>query len=176
MRAGDERQRRPGRVDGLLGIDVLSRWVSTIDYGARRLLLALDAAACGSGAVRLPLVRGAGGLVATVDLGGGAGALHLVPDSGADRLVLFGPSMHALPPLTLLDTVRVRSILGDEPARLVRLDHLQVADIPLGSREALLLPDRPPGGVMGDGLLPLHLFGRATFDLAGSALWLEARR
>ena len=138
--------------------------------------MSLDGAACGSRAVRLPLVRSAGSLVAAIELGGAAGPLRLVPDSGADRLVLFGYQPGGLPSLTLLGTVRVRSVTGEASARLVRLDHLEVGGIAVGDHQALLLDDRPTGGAMGDGLLPLHLFGRVTFNLAHSSLWLEPRR
>lgn len=166
---------RTGRMDGILGQDVLSRWICTIDYRERRLWLSLDSVSPAR-AVRLPLVRVGGSLLATVDLGGTAGPLRVVPDSGADRLVLFGQPARMLPPLTLRETVRVRSVAGETSARLAYLDRLEVSGIPIGGHEALLLPDRPAGGAMGDGLLPLHLFGRVTFDLPASSLWLERRR
>lgn len=167
---------RAGRVDGLLGQDVLSRWMFTIDYRQKHLFLPLESPARDKRAVRLPLVRSAGSLLAAVELGGAAGPLHLVPDSGADRLVLFGASSNALPSLTLLETVRVRSISGEASARLVQLGHLELGGIAVGDLEALVLEEGPSGGVMGDGLLPLHLFGRVTFDLPGASLWLEPRR
>lgn len=166
---------RAGRWDGLLGRDVLAQWVFAIEYRTSQLLLSAEPAAEVSRGVRLPLVRGAGGLVAAVDFGR-AGPAYLVPDSGADRLVLFGDRTGAWPSLTMLDSVRVRSVAGDVPARLVRLDRVEVGGIPIGTREAILLSQRPVGGLMGDGLLPLHLFGRVTFDLAGGFLWLEAWR
>jgi predicted aspartyl protease len=167
---------RTGRVVGVLGQDVLARWVYTIDYRARQLLVAPETAPCGSGAVRLPLVRSAGGMVTPIVLGGASGLLRLVPDTGADRLVLFGQMSHALPALSLIETVRVRSITGEGSARLVRLGPLEVAGIAVGELEALLLDARPSSGAMGDGLLPLHLFGRVTFDVARSSLWIEPRR
>lgn len=167
---------RTGHIDGLLGQDVLSRWTYTIDYRASRLLVSSDSTSSTSRAVRLPLVRVGGNLLAAIELGGTTEPLRLVPDSGADRLVLFEQPLRTLPPLTLRDTVRVRSVVGESIARLVQLDRLEVSGVPIGSQEALLLRDRPAGGPMGDGLLPLHLFGRVTFDRAGSSLWLEPRR
>jgi predicted aspartyl protease len=166
---------RPGRVDGLLGQDVLSRWVYTIDYRAGRLLLSPDPSASGRPAVRLPLERSSGGWLAAVAVGDAAEPLRLVPDSGADRLVLFAKAQARLPLLTLLETVRVRSVTGDAMARLVRLDTPRVGGIRIGEHQALLLDAGPSGGEMGDGLLPLHLFARVTFDLAESSLWLEPR-
>jgi hypothetical protein len=165
-----------GRAVGVLGQDVLSRWVYTIDYRARELSLSLDMPACGSRAVRVPLVRSAGGLVAAIELGGAPGPFQLVPDSGADRLVLFGRTSSSLPALSLVGKVRVRSVTGEASARLVRLGRLEVGGITVGDLDALLLDDRPPGDAMGDGLLPLHLFGRVTFDVAGSSLWIEPRQ
>jgi hypothetical protein len=154
----------------------LSRWVYTIDYVAGRLFLADDGPGDGERGVRVPLSRTAGGLVVRVGQPGGTRALHLVPDSGADRLVLFRTACAALPSMTLLDTVRVRSVTGEAMARLIRLEDLQIAGIRLGARQGLLLEGRPPDGAMGDGLLPLHLFARVTFHVAASYLLLEPRR
>jgi predicted aspartyl protease len=166
---------RTGRIHGILGQDVLSRWIYTIDYRARQLLLQFDTPAGRSRAVRLPLVRSAGGLMAAITLGGRSEPLNLIPDSGADRLVLFGQPSDGLPSQSLVERVRVRSITGDAGARLVRLDRLEIGGIAVGDHQALLLDQRPLVEAMGDGLLPLHLFGRVTFDVAGSSLWLEPR-
>jgi hypothetical protein len=167
---------RTGRTHGILGQDVLSRWIYAIDYRSRQLLAPLDPPSGASRAVRRPLVRTAGSLTAAIELSGFSEPLHLVPDSGADRLVLFRQPSAALPAPPLVERVRVRSIAGETGGRLSRLDRLAIGGIAVGDHQALLLDQRPPGDAMGDGLLPLHLFGRVTFDVAGSSLWLEPRR
>lgn len=166
---------RTGAIEGLLGQDVLSHWPYTIDYTAGRLSLS-DIREASSRAVRLPLSRVSGGLVATVSPSRGGSALRLVPDSGADRTVLFRSAGDALPPLTILDTLRVRSIAGDRVARLVRVHGLEVGGIRLPDHEGLLMERGPAGDAMGDGLLPLHLFSRVSFDVGAGFLVLVARQ
>jgi hypothetical protein len=122
--------------------------------------------------VRLTLTREPAGLLAVIPQPG-ANPLQLVPDSGADRLVLFRSARRDGPPLTILDVVRVRSITGEALARLVRVDDLRVGAIRIRNHQGLLLDAGPPGGTMGDGLLPLHLFARVTFNLAESYLLVE---
>jgi len=160
-------------IDGLLGQDVLSRWPFTIDYEVGRLTLQDTPGPVRAPAVRLPLARVAGGLVALVPASRGSRPLRLVPDSGADRIVLFGSATDVLPPVTLIEAVRVRSIAGDSLARLVRLPDLDVGGIRLRGREGLVVDRQPAGAAMGDGLLPLHLFARARFDVAAGYLELE---
>jgi predicted aspartyl protease len=164
-----------GRVEGLLGQDVLSSWVYTIDYRSRQLFLFDHAPTGKAQAVRLPLSVRSDGLVAAVDLPGASRPLHLVPDTGADRLVLFRAACSALPQMTLLDTVRVRSVTGEAMARLALVNDLSLTGIMLGDHQALILEQRPRDGAMGDGLMPLHLFGRVTFNVAESYLLLEPR-
>ena len=173
----DDRALDPTRqIDGLLGQDVLSRWPFTIDYEAKRLTVdgPLDAPPVRT--VRLPLARVAGGLVALVPASRGHVPLRLVPDSGADRIVLFRSATDALPPVTLIEAVRVRSITGDSLARLVRLPDLDVGGIRLRDREGLLLDRQPADAAMGDGLLPLHLFALARFDVGAGYLELGEKR
>lgn len=159
-------------IDGLLGQDVLSHWPYTIDYAAGRLTFAERSPANGR-TVRLPLAWVAGGLVAVIPQRTGE-PLRLVPDSGADRTVLFRSS-HRLPPLTLIDTVRVRSVTGEGLARLVRVHGLDVGGLRVPDHDGLLLESGPASAAMGDGLLPLHLFARASFDISAGYLDLEAR-
>ena len=163
-----------GAVDGLLGQDVLGQWTYTIDYVRSRLLVGDCGSLSPNRDVRLTLIRGVAGVIALIPQPG-ASPLQLVPDSGADRLVLFSVARPPRLPLTTLEVVRVRSLTGEALARLVRIDDLRVGAIRIRNQEGLLLEARPPGGTMGDGLLPLHLFGRATFNLAKSYLLLEPR-
>lgn len=152
-----------GRVDGLLGQDVLAVSVYTLDYDLGRVVCHAPGDVVEGR--RLPLSIESGRPLVSVPAGGGL--LSLVADSGADRLVLLGDG--ALPDLDLtpLDTVAVRSVAGVRLARrvLVRGFGPDGAD-----REGLLVTSDSAGRWMGDGLLPLHPFGRVTLDGPGG--WL----
>jgi predicted aspartyl protease len=161
-------------IHGLLGQDVLSHWPYTIDYAAGLLTFAEPSPANGQ-TVRLPLARVSGGLVAVIPQRNGERSLRLVPDSGADRTVLFR-SGHRLPPLTLIDTVRVRSVTGEGIARLVRVHGLDLGGLRVPDHDGLLLEPGAATAAMGDGLLPLHLFARASFNIPAGYLVLEARQ
>ena len=125
--------------------------------------------------VRLPLTMTDGR--ALISLPQGRGALSLVPDSGADRLVLFTrPGQRLTPLVTPLDTVRSRSISGQRLARRVLIQALDVGETRLGDHEGVLLDAPGPADVMGDGLLPLHLFSRVTFNGPEGYVVLEPRR
>jgi predicted aspartyl protease len=163
-----------GVLDGLLGQDVLGHWTYTIDYVAGRLLLGGSGSLPPDRAVRLTLTRASAGLIAVLPQPG-ADPLQLVPDSGADRLVLFGAPRPPGTAITVLEVVRVRSVTGEALARLVRIDDLRVGRIRIRNHEGLLLDAGPRDGTMGDGLLPLHLFARVTFNLAESYLLVEPR-
>ena len=75
-----------GRIDGLIGQDLLFGHVYTLDY-ERALLRCQPSGLDPANAVRVPLTVTDGR--ALVSLPQSRGALSLVPDSGADRLVLF---------------------------------------------------------------------------------------
>jgi hypothetical protein len=88
----------------------------------------------------------------------------MIPDSGSDGIVLFAGSGIELPPLTPLDVVMLRTLAGQQLVRRVLLDNFIVGDVYLRDQPAVLLAqngnDRPDG----DGLLPLHIFSRVTFN------------
>lgn len=160
------------RIDGLLGQDALREGPYSIDYRSAQLTLGTLAPASPT-AIRLPLLPVAGSWLALVPGAGGGRSLRMLPDSGADRIVLFAATSDHLPPMTILESVRVRSIAGDRAARLVRLHAWQVGNYLLRDREALWMEQPAAGGAMGDGLLPLQLFARASFHVAGRYLELE---
>jgi len=162
-----------GRIDGLIGQDALFAQVYTLDY--ERALLRCHATGNQASGVRLPLTVTDG--QALVSLPQSRGVLRLVPDSGADRLVLFTrPGQRLTPLVTPLDTVRSRSISGHRLARRVLIQALDVGETRLGGHEGVLLDAPGPGDVMGDGLLPLHLFSRVTFNGPEGYVVLEPRR
>lgn len=162
-----------GRVDGLIGQDLLFAHVYTLDY-ERALLRCQPPGLEPANAVRVPLTVTDGR--ALVSLPQSRGALSLVPDSGADRLVLF--SRAGQPPNALItprETVRTRSIAGQRVVRHVLVQALQVGDARLGDHDGVLV-DAPETELMGDGLLPLHLFASVTFNGPAGYVAIEPRR
>jgi predicted aspartyl protease len=150
-------------VDGLIGQDVLASRAFTIDY--RRRTLTWHGAGPSPPGVRLPLTIERGTAVVTAMPSAGPGApLRLIPDTGADQVVLFAGGGRALPPLTPLDTVRLRTLAGERIARRVVLDELRLGAVRLREQSALVLAGPAPAGAHADGLLPLHLFSRVTFN------------
>jgi hypothetical protein len=163
-----------GRIDGLIGQDVLFNHIYTLDYARGVLLCHPDPGEPRHG-VRLALTVVDG--QAMVSLPQARGGLRLVPDSGADRLVLFSRRGQRLTPLvTPLDTVRSRSVTGQRLTRRVLVQGLVVGGTSLGDHEGMLLDATESGGLMGDGLLPLHLFAAVTFNGPGAYLVIEPRR
>jgi hypothetical protein len=97
----------------------------------------------------------------------------MVPDSGAGGLVLFG---QPVPASETERTVEVSTAGGVRSAREVRLPELRIGDRTLRDVVAVRVEraDRQPAE--GDGLLPLHLFERVTFDGPGRRLILGRMR
>jgi predicted aspartyl protease len=163
-----------GHVDGLIGQDVLAGHVYTLDYARRELRCHHGIGESAKGD-RLPLTIVDGR--ALVSLPQVRGALRLVPDSGADRLVLFTrPGQRLTPLVTPLDTVRTRSVNGQRLARRVLVQALDVGATRLRDHDGLMVNAPGPGDLMGDGLLPLHLFSRVTFNGPAGYVVLESRR
>ncbi len=162
-----------GGIDGLVGQDVL--WASrfAIDY-RRRLILCSAALPDRVAGRRLSLAQDGGRLFVILPVEGG-NALRLVPDSGADRLVLFAVDPGRLPLVTPLDTVRLQSVAGWRLARRVLVHGLPLGRLAREGLEGLLLDGAPPNEAMGDGLLPLSLFARVTFDGPAGEIVLEDR-
>jgi hypothetical protein len=160
-------------VDGILGQDVLAPLVYTIDY--RRRLIFWDALSTAPPAARLPLEFDEGR--ALVTLSGRSDAsppLRLIPDSGADSLVLFARSGRQLPTLTPLDVGLLRTLSGQQLVRKVMLHRLQVGAVDLQEHAAVVMAEGNHPFPPGDGLLPLHLFSRVTFN--GPAGYLTVSR
>jgi hypothetical protein len=90
------------KVDGIVGQDVLSALVYTVDY-ARREIVWDDAAPAADGR-RLALQIAHGRALVTIPAQAGMPhAMQLIPDSGADHLVLFARRGRELPSLTPLE-------------------------------------------------------------------------
>ncbi|MGE0463595.1 MAG: aspartyl protease family protein [Vicinamibacterales bacterium] len=163
-----------GRVDGLVGCDVLGALAFTIDYGRRRIVWHGEPVPDSPSGTRVALeITGGRATVTLPQRSGPLSALRMVPDTGADTLVLLARPGRALPFVTPLDTVRVRGVAGSLPARRVLVQNLDVGTIRLGDQVGLLLDGASAGPFMGDGLLPLHLFSRVTFDGPGGYVIID---
>jgi predicted aspartyl protease len=150
-------------VDGIIGQDVLSSRVYTIDYVRRRIFW--DAGAqCHSGE-RLPLELIDGVALLTVaQPQDHVEPMRLIADTGSDGLVLFERRGRRLPDLTPMDVALLRTVSGSQLARRVRLERFHVGSIVLREQPAMVLTDHHRGEFVADGLLPLHLFSRVTVN------------
>jgi predicted aspartyl protease len=160
---------REGKIHGLIGQDVLARLRYTIDFRDRTIEWHQQTPS--RRGVRLPLAFEHGRFLVALQQEGCA--LRLVPDSGAGALVLFDARGRVT--LTVVEapaTVELSTAHATRTVRPVRVRELRVGnrimrDVPAVTIER---PDRHPAE--GDGLLPLHLFERVTFDGPGRLLIL----
>ncbi len=164
--------RLPG-VHGLLGQDFLGKLHYTLDYGQGRFEWArpggLKAHSRGE---RLPLIPSEGRFL--LDLPSEDGEpLRMVPDSGAAALVLFRKAGRiALPSRAFTNPVELRGVAGTRTGDAVRLTELRIGSRILRDLPAVLL-DTPSGHAWPEGLLPLHLFERVTFNAPEGYLLVE---
>jgi predicted aspartyl protease len=164
-----------GGLDGLLGQDVLANRSYTIDYPRHELVWHVGGTAHVPGH-RLPLTVTNGlFFVSLPTMDRAAEPVRLLADSGADTLVLFGGADWLTVTATSMGTGVLRTSAGLQVGHHLRLDQLDLGGVVLRNPSALLLTEREPTGLLGDGLLPLHLFARVTFDAAGPALIVAAR-
>lgn len=153
-----------GHIRGVVGQDLLSPLRYTIDFTAR-VIRWHDAGGTG---VELPLVFEDGRFLVEAPQAGVR--WRLVPDSGAGGLVLFTGRR---PAPQLLDTgrqVALRTAAASTTGREVIVRELILGGRALREVPAVVVerPQRRPAE--GDGLLPLHLFERVTFDGPGRRL------
>jgi predicted aspartyl protease len=165
-------------IDGLIGHDILGSGVFTIDYRSSRIVWDDEPLAAAAAGTRLSLEIDSGRMMVSLPQPAGldgttvSRALRLIPDSGADRFVLFtaAASAVALPAIASTDRGLLRTAAGIRQVHRVVVDAIAVGDIRLRDQEAALL-DRPEGGTaLGDGLLPLHLFSSVTIDAGAGYL------
>jgi hypothetical protein len=114
--------------------------------------------------IRLPLEWNQERFVVALPQKSPARALRLIPDSGTDAWVFFARPNTPLPSLTPLDTVGMRTLSGPRLLRRVLMDRIDIGSVTLTNQMATLVEDPKPGGPFEDGLLPLHLFARVTFN------------
>jgi hypothetical protein len=125
------------------------------------------------GGVRLPLqVRNHRVLVSLPQYDGDPRSLSLIPESGSDGLVLFA---HAQDKVRLrhLDVGVLSSVHGSRLARRVQLEELVVGQARLENPFAVVVDSSEPPDLMGDGLLPLHLFSQVTFNVGDGFLIVQ---
>jgi predicted aspartyl protease len=147
-------------IDGVIGQDALASVRYTIDYRQRRVVWwpddALDARS-----TSLSLEPSHGRFLVTLDQR--QSRLRLVPDSGADSMLLFDPDV-TLPVTRLPASATLTTTSGATEVRLVKVRELSVGTLTLRDVPAVVADrDRSEPDEV-DGLLPLHLFDRVTID------------
>jgi hypothetical protein len=156
-------------IDGILGQDVLASHSYTLDYARREIRWGVSP--CSVEGSRLPLQFSSGRALVTLP-GLDDAPLRFVPDSGADALVLFARRGRALPPLTPLNVGVLRTLAGQQLVRNVVVERLKVGDYTLIQQAGVVI-DADRTDMDADGLLPLHLFSRVTFNALAGYLMLE---
>jgi predicted aspartyl protease len=148
--------RRAGlRIDGLIGIDVLSRSSFVIDYGAKKISFGPIHGFLSS----IPFAVANGKLC--VDVHAGENSVRLMIDTGAEKLVLFGSHVPWLPSS---DRARAfTNLAGSFVMQEVRLDTLQLGDTNLGA-EPVYVSARPIPIYSFDGFLSTIQFRLVAFD------------
>lgn len=164
--------RLAGEIAGVLGQDVLAGLRYTIDYQRHRIVWNDRHELDGRGTIAvLPMAFRDG--LPVVDIPQGESMLRLVADSGAGGLVLFEGPESDLPAMTPDGgLVRVDTFHGTTMARSVRIERFRVGVSTYRDYPAVLLQRTSEPAHRGDGLLPLHIFNRVTFDGPGGRLIL----
>jgi hypothetical protein len=164
-------------VDGILGQDFLARFSYTIDYRRARIAWHGPEDQPTDG-VRLMLVPDRGRFLVELPQRDDrpSEAHRFVPDSGADGLVLFGDARAtALVTEWRAGPALLASAAGLRGVRTALVDGLRVGGIILDRQLAAVVRYPPPTAGAADGLLPLHLFARATFNARSRVLVLQPR-
>ena len=159
----DERLGNKTDVRGVLGQDVLGNLVYTLDFAAKRIEWNPDLHEPASHLSILKLRSMQGRFLA--ELPQHHTTLWLVPDSGAETLVLYERPDLPLPPLTgnrgraFLSTLSDRQAVETVHVSRLVVGHANLTDVP-----AVLVKHDHSDPSLGDGLLPLAMFERVTFD------------
>lgn len=159
-----------GRIEAVVGQDVLAMRRFTLDYVQGQMFWSDDAAPGAAGS-SLELEFESGRFVVTAPQTDGG--LRLVPDSGAEALVLYGSADTLTFAPDVCDPVWVETVSGRALAQFVVVQRLQIGPAALTNVRAAILPSRRPDAPALDGLLPLSLFSRVVFDGPNRRLFLE---
>ena len=152
---------KKAEIKGLIGQDVLAGLRYTLDF-KRRSIQWHDAAPLHDG-TRLRLSFEHGRFLVTLPQGNET--VRFVPDSGAGGVVLFeARCRRKLDAVETDEMVELWTGAGARPARVVRLSTFRVGDRTMRNLKAVTIGGDEQHPAAGDGLLPLHLFERVTFD------------
>lgn len=158
-----ELKRSGGHIDGIIGQDVLSHLVYTIDYTRKEIRWDWEIDAPPE--ARLPLRLEDGRALVIVAPNDGSGPpLRLIPDTGSDGLVLFRRRGGLLPLVTPLQVGLLRTLGGSQMVRRVLVDRLPLGNLVLRDHPGVLLDVEDDQLILADGLLALHQFSRVTFN------------
>jgi len=157
-------------VHGIIGQDVLATLRYTIDYRQQTIVWRDEASGVPPGAAPVELEAHDNRFLALLPQD--RQVLRLVPDSGAERLVLFEGVDRRQPRVTLAgDPVGLSSLTGTRAARRAVVHGLRVGSAMLIDLPAVVI--RPEDGAQADGLLPLHIFARVTINGPERQMFVE---
>jgi len=160
-------------VQGVIGQDVLGALRYTIDYAERRIVWHGTAAIVPARATVLELESQDDRFVARVPQD--HRVLRLVPDTGAETLVLFQRGGSIPPSATFAnESVELTGLTGSRDARRAIVRAFRVGSILLMDVSAVIVGGDCDSTPL-DGLLPLHLFARVTFNGPEHQLLIETR-
>jgi predicted aspartyl protease len=162
------------QVQGVIGQDVLASLYYTIDYRRRQIVWHEAGDEVPEHATTLELELRDERFVARLPQP--RQLLRLVPDSGAEALVLFQEDGRDNPALQLAAgrPVGVKSLTGSRAVRSAIVRTLQIGPTILKDVPAVIV-ERECGASAVDGLLPLHMFERVTFNGPARQLLIELR-
>jgi predicted aspartyl protease len=161
-------------VHGVIGQDVLASLYYTIDYRRRQIVWHEADDEVPHHATTLDLELRDERFVARLPQS--RQVLRLVPDSGTEALVLFHEEGRDPPALQFAagKPVGLESLTGSRAARSAIVRTLQVGSTILKDVPAVIV-ERERGASAVDGLLPLHMFERVTFNGPARQLLIELR-
>lgn len=162
-------------ISGVLGQDFLSQFNYTLDYRGTRVIW--DDSGEPARGDRLPLQASGGRFLVDLQQDGPAcRSVRLVPDSGANGVVIFtGTNADRLPMDRTAARLQVVTLAGDATATAVILRELRVGRTSLVNQPAASVSRPRLGADEGDGLLPLHLFARVSFNNRERYMVVEPR-
>lgn len=152
-----------GHIDGVVGQDVLASRRYTIDVANQQVIWHAEGEPLPAGPLSLTLHLASGRFL--VELPQRDSTLLLVPDSGTEGLVLYRRDETRLPPLMLAaGKMRMGTLTSAADVQPIRVGELRVGSTNLVDVPAVLVDRFGAPATDGDGLLPLHLFSRVTFN------------
>lgn len=176
---GDAARRIRG-FQGVIGQDVLATRRYTIDFRGRRILWYDQPSVALGRALALEFHSG----FVLVTLPQRAVVLRLVPDTAAEGLVLFrNRNLHLADWSAIGTDVEVSTLLERRNAQQVIFNEFRIGSSTLFKLPATILPNQhdehaaqTDDAPLCDGLLPLRLFERVTFDGPGALMSVDQPR